>query len=161
MALAGVSTLGIKFGYAVETTAGTKPTAFKQLTRINSIGGISLETEQIDASALEDEVTRYIAGRQDTGGTVPVTVNLTDNTVTEWEALIAASKTAQEEGKSTWFTVWSPYLAKAFFIVAEPPKHIPLPESNQNELQTVEMTLVINEYKGMAEKIEPTAEVTP
>lgn len=67
MALPGVSTIGIEFGYALETTAGTKPSAFNLLTRINAIGGIELSTEQIDASALEDYVTRYIAGRQDTG----------------------------------------------------------------------------------------------
>lgn len=36
MALAGVSTLGITFGYGVEETEGTKPTTLKQLTRINS-----------------------------------------------------------------------------------------------------------------------------
>ena len=53
MALAGISTLGITFGYGVETTAGQKPDAFKQLTRINSIGGITVENEQIDASAIE------------------------------------------------------------------------------------------------------------
>lgn len=58
-----VSTIGIEFGYALEATAGTKPSKFKKLTRINAIGGISLETEQIDASALEDYVTRYIAGK--------------------------------------------------------------------------------------------------
>ena len=58
MASAGISTLGITFGYGVETTAGTKPTSFKQLTRINSIGGITIENEQIDASAVEDFITR-------------------------------------------------------------------------------------------------------
>ena len=52
MAAAGISTWGITFGYGTETTAGTKPTSFKQLTRINAIGGISIEPEQIDASAL-------------------------------------------------------------------------------------------------------------
>ena len=45
MAAAGISTLGITFGYGTETTAGTKPTSFKQLTRINAIGGISIEPE--------------------------------------------------------------------------------------------------------------------
>ena len=64
---AGLSTLGVKFGYAVETTAGEKPAAFSWLERCNSIGGIELPTENIDASALEDFVTRYIAGRQDSG----------------------------------------------------------------------------------------------
>ena len=62
MALAGISTLGITFGYGAETTAGEKPSAFKQLTRINAIGGITIENEQIDASALEDAVSRYVQG---------------------------------------------------------------------------------------------------
>ncbi|MCD7724290.1 MAG: hypothetical protein LUI12_01835 [Clostridiales bacterium] len=155
MALAGVSTLGILFGYAVETTAGTKPAAFNLLTRINNVAGISLETEQIDASALEDLVTRYVAGRQDTGGTWSVTVNITDDTIAEWTSLISASTTAEEDGLSTWFEVWSPYHEKAFYVVAQPPKEIPMPELAQNELETVEMTLTINEYKGMDTAIKP------
>ena len=50
MALAGISTLGITFGYGVETTAGEKPTAFTQLSRINSIGGITIENGCFDLS---------------------------------------------------------------------------------------------------------------
>jgi len=68
MAVAGLSTIGVLVGYAVEETAGTRPTAgYTLLNRINAVGGISLDVEQIDASALEDEVTKYIAGRADTG----------------------------------------------------------------------------------------------
>ena len=48
---AGISTLGITFGYGVESTAGTKPSTFTKLNRINNIGGITIEPEQIDASA--------------------------------------------------------------------------------------------------------------
>ena len=65
--LAGLSSLGVKFGYAVEQTAGSKPAAFTQLERCNSVAGIALSTENIDASALEDLVTRYVPGRQDSG----------------------------------------------------------------------------------------------
>ena len=57
--IAGLSTLGVKFGYAVESVAGQKPSAFTQLERCNSIAGISLSVEQIVASALEDYVSRY------------------------------------------------------------------------------------------------------
>lgn len=156
MATAGVSTLGVLFGYAVETTAGTKPTSFTQLQRCNDIAGISLETEQIDASTLEDEITRYIAGRQDTGGTWSVTFNLTDETLAELEAMIAASEAGREENKQTWFVVWSPYLTDSFYVIAEPPKHIPMPGIAQNGLQTVELTFTINEYKGMDTAIKPT-----
>lgn len=155
MAAAGLSTLGILFGYGVETTAGTKPTSFTQLTRINQIGGVSLETEQIDASALEDYITRYIAGRQDTGGTFPVTVNLTEDTISEWEKVISDFKTAQEAGKQMWFETYSPYLKDGFYVIAEPPLEIPQPETDQNGLWTVEMTLTINEYKGMDTAIKP------
>ena len=66
MAAAGVSSLGLLLGYA-GGTYDTKPSSFTLLTRINAIGGIALETEQIDASALEDLVTRYVAGRADSG----------------------------------------------------------------------------------------------
>lgn len=41
----------IKLGYGI---GSSMPGSFTLLTRINAIGGISLETEQIDASALED-----------------------------------------------------------------------------------------------------------
>ena len=90
MALAGISTLGVTFGYGIEATAGTKPTDFTQLTRINSIGGINIEPETIDASALEDLVERSVAGRATTGGAFSVTVNATPETITEWETLIEA-----------------------------------------------------------------------
>lgn len=52
MAAPGISTVGIKFGWGA--AGDSKPASFTQLTRINSIGAISLETEAIDASALED-----------------------------------------------------------------------------------------------------------
>lgn len=151
---AGVSSLKVRFGYAPETTAGTKPTSFIWLERCNSIGGIALETEQIDASALEDEISRYISGRQDTGGTWSVSFNLTDEVIGQLEAMIGAYD-ALSGGARMWFEVWSPYLTEAFYVIAQPPKNIPMPEVAQNELMTVEMTFTIEEYKGMDEAIKP------
>ena len=152
---AGISTLGITFSYGVEETAGTKPTGFTLLHRINNIGGINLETEQIDASALEDTISRYIQGRADTGGSFPVTVNFTDETAEEWSTLISAYK-GLAEGKRMWFQTISPYLTKSFFVVAQPPLQIPQPEMGQNGLLTVDMNLVIEEYKGTDTKVQPT-----
>lgn len=153
MALAGLSTLGITFGYGVETTAGTKPTSFTKLNRINSIGGITIENEQIDASALEDEVSRYIQGRGDTGGSFPVSVNFTPETKEEWMEVIEAYKTAKETGLSVWFETIVPGFDDAFFVVAQPPTAIPQPELGQNELLVVEMNLTIEDYVGMETKV--------
>ena len=153
MAIAGVSTLGITFGYGVEETAGTKPTTLKQLTRINSIGGITIENEQIDASAIEDFVSRYVQGRADTGGSFPVTVNFTPETMAEWKAVIEAYNTAKEANKRMWWETIIPGFEDAFFVVAQPPTAIPQPEIGQNELLTVEFNLTIEEYRGMETKV--------
>lgn len=158
MALPGMSTLGIRFLYGIETTAGTKPASFTELSRINSIGGIQIDVETIDASALIDKVTKSVAGRGDTGGDFPVSVNITPDTITEWTTLISAYKTAKAEGKQTWFEVYHPDLTNgAFFVVAEPPQEIPMPESGQNELWTVEFTLTINDYKGIDTAVVPVS----
>ena len=155
MAAAGISTLGITFGYGTEATAGTKPTSFKQLTRINALGGINIEPEQIDASPLEDFITRYVKGRADTGGSFPVTVNFTSDTVKEWQDLITAYK-ALSGGKRMWFETIIPGVTNSFFVIAQPPEEIPQPEIGQNELLTVEMNLTIEEYKGLDASVEFT-----
>ena len=152
MALAGLSTLGVKFGYAV---GATQPNSFSELTRINGIGGISLSTEAIDASALVDEVTRRVAGRADTDETLPVTINATDETITEWEAVITAFN-GLTTGQEIWFEVYHPRLTKGFFFKAEPPKKLPMPEMGQNQLLTMEINLVVTEYVGMASAVAPT-----
>lgn len=157
MALAGISTLGITFGYGVETAAGKKPTAFTKLTRINTIGGIAVENEQIDASALEDYVSRYVQGRADTGGSFPVTVNFTPETNTEWKNVIEQFKTAQSTGLRMWFETIIPGFEDAFFVVAQPSSKIPQPEIGQNGLLTIEMGLTIEEYVGMEAKVAFTA----
>ena len=149
----GLSTLGITFGYGSETTAGTKPASFTQLDRINNIGGISMDVEQIDASALEDTQTKYVAGRADTGGQWEVTVNFTDETATEWGNVISAYNTAQASGKNLWFEVILPNQSDAFFVIAQPPQQLPMPEIGQNELLTVTISLTVVEYKGWSTKV--------
>ena len=152
MAVAGISSLGVTFYYGVESEAGIKPTSFSQLTRINEIGGISLESEQLDASALEDMISRYIAGRMDTGGTFSVSVNVTDETITEWKAVIEAYK-ALSGGKRMWFETVIPGITDGFFVVAQPPQAIPQPEIGQKEVLVMEMPLVVEEYIGLDTKV--------
>lgn len=153
MALAGISTLGVTFGYGIEEAAGTKPTDFTQLTRINSIGGINIEPETIDASALEDLVERSVAGRSTTGGSFNVVINATPETIEEIEELIAAYEVAKAAGLRVWFETIIPGFDKAFFVVAQPPQAIPQPEIGQNDLLTIELSLTIEDFKGMDTKV--------
>lgn len=149
---AGISTLGITFGYGVEAEAGAKPAKFTQLHRINSIGGITIENEQIDASALEDMVSRYIRGRADTGGAFPVGVNFSAETQKEW-AKVITDYAGLTGGKRMWFETIIPGFEDAFFVIAQPPTALPQPEIGQNELLVMENNLTIEEYKGMETKV--------
>ena len=153
----GISTLGVVFSYGIETTAGTKPTTFTILHRCNDIPEIELSTETIDASALEDLQSRYIAGRQDTGGEWAPVFNITDDVITELETMMSESAEALAEGKRTWFQVSAPNLEKAFFVVGQPGSKIPLPAMAQNELMTGSISIAIDEYIGLDTKVEPTA----
>lgn len=153
VAISGISTLGVVFSYGVETTAGTKPATFTQLPRCNSISGIELDTETIDSSALEDMQSRYVAGRQDTGGDWTVTFNLTNETIPLIETMMSASASALAESKRTWFQVSSPNLTKAFFVVGQPGSKLPMPDVGQNELFTGDISISIDEYVGLSEKV--------
>lgn len=152
-----LTTLGVQFGYGIETTKGQKPATFTQLKRCSSIGGISLETEQIDVSALEDFVTQYAAGRQDTGGTWEVVFNMNQDVITAIRKLYSDSVAARPNGLATWFEIIFPDLNEAFFVVAETGREIPLPEIAQNEAATLPITLIISQYKGLEEKVEFSA----
>lgn len=153
--ISGLSTLGVTFSYAVETTAGTKPAAFTLLNRCNSISGIELDTETIDSSALEDMQSRYVAGRQDTGGDWTVTFNLTPETITELTTMMsaAAAGLAETTPKRTWFQVTHPDMENAFFVVGQPGSSIPMPDIGQNELLTGDISIAIEEYKGLSTKV--------
>ena len=165
----GLSTLGVKLAYAFEAEgyAGEKPRAFTTLDRINSIGGITITPATIDASALEDMVTKTVAGRGDTGGTWTITVNFTKETRIQWTTLINSyygANGAKSKGLGLWLEVLIPGIsdlpeageASAFFVVCEPPTAIPLPEIGQNSLLTVEFPMVIVDPKGMLSVVAPT-----
>lgn len=155
--ISGISTLGIVLSYGIETTAGVKPATFTVLDRINAISGIELSTETIDSSALEDLQERSIAGRQSTGGEWTFTINATNETIPQVETMMSASATAKAAGKRTWFQVYSPDLTKAWFVVAQPGSKVPMPDFSQNELLTCDISLTIDEYKGIDTKVTATS----
>lgn len=156
MATAGISTLGVTFSYGVETVAGTKPSSFKLLTRINNIGEVTVEPESIDASALEDAQTRNIAGRDTVSDTMAVDVNKTNETIKEWEDLITAYK-GLTGGKRMWFQTIVPGFEKAEFVVAQPPSKLPISSKEQNSLLTMTINLIIEEMIGSDTLVTPTS----
>ena len=153
-----ISTLGVKFGYAVETTAGTKPEKFIWIPRCTEIGEIPLDTETIDASALEDKQSRYIPGRQDTGGEWNVTFFITPETRPLIKKMMTDSSAGQLENKRTWYEVWNPNDEEAVYVIGQPGSKIPFSGASQNEAYSGTLSIAIDEYREYETAIEPELE---
>lgn len=135
----GLSTLGITVGYsdASGSSFDPKTATYTKLTRINSMGEVAIESETIDASALEDMLTKYIAGRGSVTDTLEIVVNYTDDTETEWNAIL---------GKQVAIETIIPGSTKAFFVLVTVPEQIPQPALDQNGLLTFTMNCVVNDF---------------
>lgn len=73
--------------------------------------------------------------------------------VQQIKTLYTASATAKAAGKATWFQVMFPDMSDAFFVVAECGREIPMPEIGQNEAATMNISLIIADYKGLDTKV--------
>lgn len=122
MARIDLSSAGVKVKYAVEATAGTRPTAsYTAITGIKSIPDLNPEPGTLETTTLDEtEWKTFIPSLRDVGGSLAFTANNTEQLHTEWSALCEASKTAKEGGKLTWFVIEVPGLSKSFFFAGEP-----------------------------------------
>lgn len=117
-----LSTAGVTFGYAVEETAGTRPTTgYKLIPDIKEIPEMNPEPETLETTVLsETEYKTYIEGLKDLGGALSFLANFTTDLETKWGELVAAYKTAKTSGKSVWFEVKHPGLEKSVFFTGQP-----------------------------------------
>ena len=117
-----IASAGAKIQYAVESTAGTRPTSgYTQIPNVKTIGALDAEPATYDVTDLSDmEFKRYIPGLKDIGGDVPLTTNTTQAFMDAWATLVDAAETAAEASKSTWFEVVIPKLTKSFFFRGVP-----------------------------------------
>lgn len=112
-----ISTAGVSLKYAVETTAGTRPTAsYTAITGIKETPDFNPEPSTLEVTDLSDTVwKRYIAGLKDPGGALSFTANLTSAFKTAWEGLVTAYTTGISSSKATWFEINVPTIGSFYF----------------------------------------------
>ena len=116
-----LTTIGIRLGYAIETTAGTRPSAFVNIPNPKNVPDMSPEPNSIDITSLNDlEYMRYTKGLKDLGGALSFTIGMSKELLSMWNAMVSASETARAAGKATWFTLYHPGLDESFFFTGEP-----------------------------------------
>lgn len=69
--------------------------------------------------------------------------------------MIAAYNTGKQNNLRTWFEIWIPNATNGFYVVAQPPQILSMPEFSQNELLTIDVVMAVEEYIGDDVAIEP------
>lgn len=130
-----LSTIGIKVSYAVETTAGTRPTTgFTHIPDLKSIPSINPAPNTEDASTFDNlEYTSYISLLKDIGGALEISANFTQELFDVWDAMVDAYEEAIATEKKTWFCFDIPGFDKAAYIAVEPAR-MGIPEAEANAL---------------------------
>lgn len=125
MAAIRMSTAGIKMFYAVEETAGTRPTTgYKEIPEITEIPELSAAPETIDATPLSSTTYRiYVPGLIDLGGALSFTANFSQTELTLWnKTIVPAYQEAIKEDKAMWFCVVIPGFDDSLYFTGEPTK---------------------------------------
>ena len=110
------NTIGVKLKYAVEASAGTRPTSgYTQIPDIKSTPAIDINPNKLEVTNLEDQYRRYVDGVKDVGDSFDFTANLTADLKTKWNACVSAAASAFASGKSTWFEISIPNFDSFYF----------------------------------------------
>lgn len=152
-----LSTAGIHLYYAVEETAGTRPTtksAYKDLKGVKNIPSMNPAPETLETTDLnQTEYKTYIDGLKDLGGSLEFLFNLTQELVDRWDELMEAYEAAKAAGKATWFFIDIPGLTEGLFFPGNP-SSMGIPEAGVNAI--LEITNYITPTGAPVKAEKPT-----
>ena len=111
-----LSTAGIKVMWAVESSAGSRPTTgYARIRGVKSIPEFNPEPSSLEVTDLGDtEWKRYIPGLKDPGGAIGLTVNDFVNFRTDWNAMLTAFGNLSD-GKQLWIQYVVPGMDSFYF----------------------------------------------
>lgn len=119
-----ISTIGLKISWAVETTAGARPTTgYKVIHNLKEFPDTNPSPNTQDATTFDNLVnTSYVNLLTDLGGALTITANLNNELIEEWGELVSAYETASGSGKNIWMCVDIPKIDTSFYYPIEPAK---------------------------------------
>ena len=151
-----LSTAGIHLKYAVEETAGTRPTSnYIDLLGVNSTPSLNPAPETLETTDLnQKEYKTYVDGLKDLGGALEFTFNLTQALIDTWDELMTAYEAAKTTGKSVWFLIDIPGLTEGWYFRGNP-SALGLPETAVNSV--LETVTYITPTAAPIQAAKPTA----
>ena len=143
------NTIGVKLGYKVEASAGSRPTSgYVNIPDLKTIPGAELTPSKLEVTNLVDKYRRFITGVLDAGDSFDLTANLTASLKTVWASLVSAADAAWASGKSTWFEISIPNFDSFFF--AGIPTEMGFNEMGVDAVAEASLHIIPNQIEGWA-----------
>lgn len=143
------NTIGVKLGYCVEASAGSRPTSgYTNIPDIKSIPAIDLTPSKLEVTNLIDKYRRFITGVLDAGDSIDVNANLTAALKTAWASLVSAAASAWTSQKSTWFEISIPNFESFYF--AGIPTEMGVSELGVDAVAEASLHIIPNQIAGWA-----------
>ena len=119
-----LSIAGSYLAYAVEASAGVRPTSnYIMVPEVTNIPQLSSsDYDRIDMTPVDEKIQHIeITGLRQAPGTLTFEANLSDTLLTFWnDTLVPAYEAAVSAGKYMWFAVIIKGMDKAYYFTAEP-----------------------------------------
>lgn len=152
-----ISTAGIVIKYAVETTAGTRPTTgYKEKATgatlniadyVTGISGLGADYDMYDVTPLSERVRhRFIKGLMSNDGNLSLSANINPTSRADW-ALIVAEYAALTDGKGMWFEFKMPNDTESVYFRGEPCA-VAFPDVESASAIQGNLQIIENEYAG-------------
>lgn len=128
-----LSTIGVKVSYAVETTAGTRPTNdYKVIKGIFSTPDFNVAPNTADVTSFDNvEYTSKIALLKEMPDAIEFGARFGQEFANGWKALVQAYETGISSKKETWFCIDIPGYDESIYFTGRPIK-MGLPAMEQN-----------------------------
>ena len=145
-----MTTAGIKVKYAIEGTAGTRPSAsYTEIPDVISLPAMDSAPEALECTPLSETVwKRYVLGLKDPSSSIDIEANDTTAFRTAWSTMMTASATGKSTGKATWFEIAIPN-RDSFYFSGEP-ADLGFAGANINSVMTIHGYVVPNKIVGFA-----------
>lgn len=150
-----LSTAGMSLMYAVETTAGNRPTeGYTRVPEVKSIPSFNDAPATLQTTTLlETEYHTNIPGLKDAGGAKEFGANLTQELITAWNTVMTKYDAAVKDGKRMWWAVVHPKLDDAVYFAGVPS---PLGQNEASVDAVLETTLYITNETAFERQPKPT-----
>ena len=124
MANIALTSIGVSVSYAVETVAGTRPTAgYTKISGLKSTPDFNQAPNTADATTFDNlEYTTKVALLKELPDTLEFNAVFGQEFANNWATLMTAYETGRNSGLNTWFCIDIPGYDKSIFFVGQPIK---------------------------------------